>query len=108
MYDDTYYLGLRYQYRKYSEDLTFSSGDGPYTLNPYTIYKDLAFIYGYQYATEIDNLFEDYLGPSLRFIEENEASYDFNSAGGQNIYATEYRERNSIGFLMGVKIGYTF
>lgn len=110
VFDDSYYFALEYRYRNYSTDVTFEGNQANlYTLTQGVKIKDLGFLYGYQYATYVDNLFIDYyIGISLRFIEENALVGEYNNQGVNYEYHLEQEERQSLGVLAGLKIGYNF
>lgn len=110
VFDDGSYIGLEYRYRNYSRDVEFTpSTSADYILTESKVFKDLGFLYGYQYATDVDNLFIDYyVGVSLRFVENTYIGEDYNSPSGTPEFKLGYYENQTFGFLGGIKIGYNF
>lgn len=104
IFDDEYYLGIQYSYRKYN----ISYDLGGESLESGHSYGDLSLLYGQQITTMLDRIFIDaYLGGGLRYIENYEIVERYDSGTGELIgYDQAQTPEVSPGFVMGIKIGF--
>lgn len=110
VYDDAGYLGIYFGGKSYDKDYTVPNpnGVGNITLRDSRKIRDFGLVYGYYYALDSDKLFLDtYIGATLRRVDHNELQEDYsNNNGPVTAYTVSNSQYRTIGFLLGMKIGY--
>lgn len=103
VFNDEYYLGIQYAYRKYSSSFDFE--DAQYVGGK--TYQDISLLYGAHYSTGVDWIyFDSYVGVGIRLVDEYGLSEQFNPNTLGYAYQPYEESRSTLGFVMGIKAGF--
>lgn len=100
---DEYYLGLQFTHREYSQSYDYEGTE----YESGKRYRDISLLYGAHTSTGVDWIyFDSYTGIGIRLVDEFGMREDYSVVSQEYTYMPYEENRNTIGFVMGIKVGF--